>query len=114
MIFWIASHWASIASVSAALVFVWRAGRFFTWVITSTTQFFADLKQGLELIKQVNSTSTLLATNHLPHLQAEMEKTNAMLPTIHQEMVRTTEQAVGLRDDFRLLTGALLSRREKE
>lgn len=79
---WIVEHWASLVFIGTAALIVYRFLKGWTsivaWFHTSWNRF-----------ENSESTIHLIATNHLPHLQVEMEKVN--------------EHLAGIRDDLRFV-----------
>src|SRR5665213_2174201 len=84
---WIASHWTAFAALVGGTYTLYKLGS----VITAVVSLIVSVTGRLKTAEQ---TLSLLATNHLPHLQAEMEKintkqdrTNEVLSEIHQDLL---------------------------
>ncbi len=86
---WLATNWASVAGVIGAAYTLWKLGT----IITAIVRFINSV---LTRFTDAEKTLALLATNHLPHLQAELEKFNS-------KQERTNEVLSEIREDLRLV-----------
>jgi len=75
-------------------LFGWPSLIVLTWKISGR---FFDFKKRLE---NTETTVQLLATNHIPHLQAELEKLNEAIPSGFDQM---TDAISGLRQDLLII-----------
>jgi len=66
---WIGSHWQALLAWLTGIITLSKAGRFFARGAISIGKVF-------DRFETAEQTLVLLATNHLPHLQVEMEKLN--------------------------------------
>lgn len=67
---WIANNWQTVCAWIGGLYTLYKLGSIVTAVIGFITTFTTR-------VKDAEKTLTLMATNHLPHLQVEMEKLNS-------------------------------------
>ncbi len=86
---WIANNWQTVCAWIGGLYTLYKLGS----VVTAVVGFFTSITSR---VKEAESTLSLMATNHLPHLQAEMEKVNA-------KQERTNEILSEIKDDLRLV-----------
>ena len=86
---WMSINWTTICAWGAGFYAMYKIGSVITavasFVVTVTSRF-----------KNAESTLSLLASNHLPHLQAELEKFNS-------KQDRTNEVLSEIREDLRLV-----------
>ena len=88
---WLASHWQAICGWVSAIFLGFKVLR---W-ITRTTQWTQDLKERAETAE---STISLLATNHLPHMQMALEQNNRILNDQTDQLERMNETLNHIRD----------------
>ena len=69
---WIADNWQSVCAWAGGLYLVFHIGRFFTAVVLA-------LNSTVKRVLTAESTLTAMATNHLPHIQLELERNNNTL-----------------------------------
>lgn len=84
-----ANNWQTVCAWIGGLYTLYKLGS----VVTAVVGFFTSITGRF---KAAESTLSLLATNHLPHLQAEMEK-------INDKQERTNELLSEIREDLRLV-----------
>ena len=72
--------------VISVLKVTWKASRFFDNIISSAGR-----------LQQMESTVELLATNHLPHIQKELETVNTSVKELKDELI---VEIRGLRNDL--------------
>jgi len=75
-LYWASEHWAELASISALCYFLYRV-----YVVVRKFLLYPEA-----IISTEKNLNTMM-TNHLPHLQVELEQVNANL--------------AGVRDDFK-------------
>jgi hypothetical protein len=66
---WIGDNWKFLSGFTCVVYFIYHVGRFFTYLVLKVNSVI-DRFVGAE------QTLTLMATNHLPHIQAELKETN--------------------------------------
>ena len=86
---WIASNWQAVCGWATVLVVLYRIGAGIARAVTGINMALTRFTQAEKTITSVKSTVELLATNHLPHILAALEKTN--------------EHLSDMKDDFRLI-----------
>ena len=91
---WIGAHWQPLLGWLTGLVTLYKTGRFFAKVAISVNNFFESFVKSRETLE-------LLATNHLPHLQVEMEKMNEGLADLQISTDGNAELLTGIREDLR-------------
>lgn len=91
---WIGLHWQAILGWITGLVTLYKAGRWFAKLAISINNVF-------ERFIQAENTLEKLATNHLPHLQIEMEKMNEGLADLQISTDGSNELLTGIREDIR-------------
>jgi len=84
---WVAQNWQTVCGWAAGLYLLYRVGLVLTCIIV----FFNNVATRFQ---KAESTLTTVATNHLPHLQTELESIG--------------ETLTNLRDDLRLALYQLL------
>ena len=85
---WIVDNWQSVCGWVTGGYLVYRVGRFFTSVVLSVTSV-------VERFEKAENVLNLVATNHLPHLQIELEKTNATMTSMDQTLKKMYKRQVG-------------------
>lgn len=93
---WVAANWQALCKWAGGFYLVYQIGRVFTGAVTNTSKAVMRFEAAETTISRVEEIVTLLSTNHLPHIQAELEKTNEAL----EEMGETLS---GIREDLRLV-----------
>lgn len=93
---WVASNSRQLAAWGGAIYGLYR-------VVRATFSLSGAASAVKDRAVKSEATIHLLATNHLPHLQAELEKQN-------HATVRTNELLEGLREDNQAIISALLTR----
>lgn len=76
---WIVSHWQTICGWSFLVVVAYKFIRFLAKAITVGNDM-------VNRTTDAEKTIHLLATNHLPHIQAELEKSNDHLSGLREEI----------------------------
>ena len=66
---WLDAHWPAVLGWITGLITLAKVGKFFAKLAVSVNNVS-------ERFLAAEQTLTLLATNHLPHLQAEVERVN--------------------------------------
>lgn len=72
---WIAIHWQVVCGWLTGLYILARYGRALTNLILSVNSIVLRFENA-------ERTLGLLATNHLPHIQAELEKNNVLMASM--------------------------------
>jgi len=86
---WMAAHWAQLIGWSAVATFMYR---FYTWL-----RKLVSFGEGIE---STRDDTRLIMTNHLPHIQAELEKVNENISGLREDL----KTEIGrLSDDIRLV-----------
>ena len=93
---WFFSHWPTLAVLLVILILLWKFGKAFTAVSLWINDFITGFQKAEVTLDKV-------ATNHIPHLQMELEKANGGI-------AKTNEHLEGLRDDIRRLADAVLDK----
>jgi hypothetical protein len=86
---WIASNWQAVCGWATVLVVLYRIGAALARAVTGINMALTRFTQAEQTITSVKGTVELLSTNHLPHILAELQKTN--------------EHLSDMKDDFRLI-----------
>lgn len=76
---WIATNWEKVCGWAGGLYLTYHVCRLIVTLILAINSVILRFTQA-------EKTLTLVATNHLPHLQKEMEKTNVLLEGIRDEL----------------------------
>ena len=76
---WIADNWQAVCGWSGGLYLAYHIGRVFVAVVLA-------INSGVARIKQAEITLSTMSTNHLPHIQFELEKTNDVLADIRADL----------------------------
>ena len=66
---WIATNWQAVLGWTTGFTLLYKGGKIFANLAVS----FNDVR---ERFSKAEATLQIVATNHLPHLQVEMEKMN--------------------------------------
>ena len=69
---WLDSNWQAVCGWCTGIYLTYRVGKFFTDIVLK-------VKSVVERFEAAESTLVSVATNHLPHMQWELEKTNKTL-----------------------------------
>ena len=91
---WIDLHWQAILGWVTGLITLYRVGRWFANLAISINSVFTRFELA-------EATLEKLATNHLPHLQVEMEKMNEGLADLQISTTNSNELLQGIREDIR-------------
>ena len=78
-LFWMASHWQAICGWAFVLWLVYSATRVGVKVIKIATDLVSRATTAEQTLKTV-------ASNHLPHIQTELEKSNDHLAGLREEI----------------------------
>lgn len=76
---WLDANWAFIAGLCTALYFIFRIVQFFADIVIKVNSV-------VERFEAAESTLVTVATNHLPHIQAELEKTNDTMTSMDETL----------------------------
>lgn len=85
---WLDSNWQAVCGWCTGIYLTYRVGKFFTDIVLK-------VKSVVERFEAAESTLVSVATNHLPHLQIELEKTNATMTSMDQTLKKMYKQQVG-------------------
>ena len=85
---WLATNWAEVGAWIGGIYTLYKLGS----VVTAVVGFFTSITTRF---KNAEDTLVLLATNHLPHLQTELQTLNA-------KEERTHDLLSEIRDELRL------------
>ena len=97
---WIIVHWQAVLGWITGLTILWRTGRMIARFIMSVTDVFARFAKA-------EGTLDLLATNHLPHMQAEMVKLNEGIADLQISADKGNDIQAGIREDLRVVLDRL-------
>lgn len=86
---WMATNWTAVCAWIGGLYSLYKLGS----IVTAIIGLFTSISNRF---KEAEDTLTRMATNHLPHIQAELEKFNT-------QKERTNEILAEVRDDLRLV-----------
>ena len=86
---WIVAHWQLVGGWVTGMYIVYRVGLVFTGLVSFMSSAASRVKNSENTLQGVSETLIHVAGNHLPHIQAELEKVNQTL--------------VDMRGDFRAL-----------
>lgn len=93
---WIGNNWGAVCG--------WAAGFYALYKMGSIVSAFASFLFSLVTrFKNAEKTLNLLATNHLPHLQKEMEKLNDKVEELNEGQNRMLDVLSQIREDLRLV-----------
>ena len=73
---WMATNWTAVAAWIGGLYTLYKLGS----IVTAVIGLFTSISNRF---KDAETTLTLLATNHLPHLQAELQNLNVKQENTH-------------------------------
>ena len=76
---WLETSWQFICGLCTAMYLVYRVGKFLTDIVLKVTSV-------IERFEAAESTLISVATNHLPHMQWELEKTNKTLISMDETL----------------------------
>lgn len=83
---WIATNWQAVCAWTGGLYLTYHIGRLFASMVLA-------LNSWVKRFQQAETTLVTMSTNHLPHIQAELEKTslavlqsNALLLDIRKDL----------------------------
>ena len=85
---WLDSNWQAVCGWCTVIYLTYRVGKFFTDIVLK-------VKSVVERFEAAESTLVSVATNHLPHLQIELEKTNATMTSMDQTLKKMYKRQVG-------------------
>lgn len=85
---WLDSNWAFIAGLCTAIYFIFRIVQFFADIVIKVNSV-------VERFEAAESTLVTVATNHLPHIQAELEKTNQTMTSMDETLKRILAHQTG-------------------
>ena len=85
---WIAANWQFICGLFTALYLIGQLGRFFATMVLKVSSV-------VERFEIAESTLTTVATNHLPHIQAELEKTNKTISSMDETLKKILAYQTG-------------------
>lgn len=91
---WLGSNWHLVIISGSTVALAFKAIQFLARLTITINTFFTDLGQA-------KNTVNLLATNHLPHLQSEMERTNEALADLQISTDGSNEILIGIRENLR-------------
>lgn len=86
---WMADNWTVVCAWIGGLYTLYKAGS----IVTALIVFFTSLTSRF---KNAENMLSLLSTNHLPHLQAELEKLN-------EGQEKANDTLASIREDLRLV-----------
>ena len=89
---WLSDH-IQLIGWPTIIIFVWKASY-------KITKYVTRLEDSEEALKNTSSTLNLVTTNHLPHMQVELEKLNEAVPSGFN---RLSDAIAGLRQDLLIL-----------
>lgn len=84
---WLDAHWQALLGWLTGLITLAKVGKYFTKMAISVNRVF-------ERFEEAEQTLHLLATNHLPHLQTEMERMNEGIADLQDKSGRSTETLI--------------------
>lgn len=76
---WLELNWQAVCGWCTGIYLTYRVGKFFTDIVLK-------VKSVVERFETAESTLVSVATNHLPHLQWELEKTNKTLISMDETL----------------------------
>ncbi len=85
---WLVQNWQAVCGWITGLFVLGKLLRGFTSVVLSVSS-------AVKRFEQAENTLSLVATNHLPHMQWELEKTNATMTSMDQTLKKMYKQQVG-------------------
>jgi hypothetical protein len=85
---WLGQNWPFIGGLCTAVYLVIKLGQFFTALVV-------EVSSVVSRFKAAELTLNALATNHLPHLQVELEKTNETMLSMDQTLKKILAHETG-------------------
>jgi len=85
---WLDTNWAFIAGLCTALYFISRIVQFFADVVIKVSSV-------VKRFEAAESTLVTVATNHLPHMQAELERTNKTMTSMDETLKKIYAHHIG-------------------
>ena len=93
---WIAAHWQTVCGWATGLYLLYRVCLVFTGLIKFLAAASIRVQTWESTLLQVDGSVKLALGNHLPHIQAELEKSNTALANINETLRE-------MREDQRLM-----------
>lgn len=84
---WFSLHWQVICGWGTALIVLYK---FFRWIGKATSSAHKVVVRATD----AEETIKLIATNHLPHIQIELEKLNETMTGIREDFVKVLLNSV--------------------
>ena len=97
---WIDAHWQALLGWLTGLITLVKVGRYFAKMAVSINRVF-------ERFAEAEQTLHSLASNHLPHIQMEMEKVNEGIADLKITTDGSNELLAGVREDIRAVLDKL-------
>jgi hypothetical protein len=85
---WLGANWALIAGLCTALYFISRIVKFFADIVLKVSSV-------VKRFEAAESTLVTVATNHLPHIQVELEKTNKTMTSMDETLKKIHAHHIG-------------------
>jgi hypothetical protein len=85
---WLDANWQFICGLCTAIYFIYRIGKFFADIVLK-------INSVVERFEAAETTLVTVATNHLPHIQAELEKTNQTMMSVDETMKKILAHQTG-------------------
>lgn len=89
---WLDANWQFICGLCTALYLISRVVKFFADIVIKVSSV-------VDRFEAAESTLVTVATNHLPHLQAELEKTNETMTSMDETLKKIYAYHSGNYDD---------------
>lgn len=85
---WLDTNWQFIAGLCTALYFIYRIVQFFADIVLKVSSV-------VKRFEAAESTLVAVATNHLPHMQVELEKTNQTMTSMDETLKKIYDRLPG-------------------
>jgi hypothetical protein len=76
---WLGQNWPIMGGLCTAVYFVFKLGQFFAAIVIKVSSVVSRFEAAEFTLEKV-------ATNHLPHMQAELEKTNQTMSSMDETL----------------------------
>jgi hypothetical protein len=97
---WIAENWQAVCSWATAFYIIYRIGLVFTRFVKFLISSADRIQEWEDTLRGVDGSLQLMTGNHLPHIQAELEKMNQTFSELREDLRLLLADKI-LRDDDR-------------
>ena len=104
---WIVAYWQPLCGWAMGFYVIYLFGRTLASATITIRSIVERWRNAEDSLVRVESVVGVVAGNHLPHIQAELEKSNLALDKSNETLLR-------LREDIRLFIGQKIREHEEE